>query len=119
MLSLLRMLTTGLVTIVLLSGCGGGSKSLYYWGHYEDSIFDMYVEPGKTSLGDEILRLEEQVEETNASGQSVPPGLHAHLGYLYATEGDYAMALIHFQTEKTKFPESAHFVDGMIERMKK
>ena len=103
--------------MVLFTGCA--SKSLYYWGHYEDSIYDMYLEPGKTSLPDEILRLETQIEKTSASGQFVPPGLHAHLGYLYAMEGDYATAMVHFQTEKQKFPESTLFIDGMIERMKK
>jgi len=114
-----RTFLAGLAAFALLYGCGGGSRNLYYWGHYEDSIFDMYVEPGKTSIGDEILRLEEQIEKTGASGMSVPPGLHAHLGYLYVTEGDYATAMIHFQSEKTKFPESTHLIDGMIERMKK
>ena len=99
------------------TGCA--SKSLYYWGHYEDSIYDMYMKPGKASLPDEILRLETQIEKTAASGQFVPPGLHAHLGYLYTMEGDYATALVHFQTEKAKFPESTQFIDGIIERMKK
>ena len=119
MTSSLRTFLTGLAVCALLYGCGGGSKNLYYWGHYEDSIFDMYIEPGKTSVGDEILRLEEQIEKSGGSGRAVPPGLHAHLGYLYVTEGDYGTAMIHFQTEKARFPESTHFIDGMIERMKK
>jgi hypothetical protein len=114
----LRGLILSFMTITLLYGCGG-SKNLYYWDHYEDAIFDMYVEPGKTSVTDEILRLEEQIEKADASQMFVPPGLHAHLGYLYVIQGDYATALIHFQTEETKFPEAAHFIDGMIERMKK
>lgn len=118
---LVRIIIGGLFAVTFLSGCAGGgeSRNLYYWGHYEDSIYDMYVEEAKTSISDEILRLEEQIEKTDAAGMSVPPGLHAHLGYLYATEGDYATAMIHFQAEKAKFPESAHFIDGIIERMKK
>jgi len=119
MTSSLCTFVVSLVAVTLLYGCGGGSKNLYYWGHYEDSIFDMYIEPGKTSIADEILRLEEQIEKTDVSEMFVPPGLHAHLGYLYVTEGDYATAIIHFQAEKVKFPESANFIDGMIERMKK
>ena len=99
--------------------CASGSKDLYYWGQYEDSIYSMYMEPGKISLPDEILRLEEQIEKTKASGQSVPPGLHAHLGYLCYTNGDYNSALNHFQSEKEKFPESADFIDGLLGRMKK
>ncbi|MFH2046557.1 MAG: DUF4810 domain-containing protein [Pseudomonadota bacterium] len=107
-----------LVIAFFIAGCAGHS-TLYEWGYYEDSLFDMYINPGKTSLSDEINRFEEQIEETTASDRFVPPGLHAHLAYLYFSEGDYATGMIHLQTEKKKFPESSHFVDGMINRMKK
>jgi hypothetical protein len=113
----LRMVIAS-VFVLIFVGCGG-RHNLYYWGFYEDSIYNMYVEPGKSSVSDEINRLEEQIHKTVNSGQFVPPGLHAHLAYLYVTQGDYATALIHLQAEKAKFPESAHFIDGTIERMKK
>ncbi len=116
MASLFRIFI-GLVAAGFLVGCA--SNNLYYWGHYEDSIYDMYIEPGKVSIGDEIMRFENQVEKTTSSGKFVPPGLHAHLAYLYISEGDYATALVHLQTEKKKFPESGLFIDGMIERMHK
>ena len=105
-------------SLVLIS-CAGNPKDLYYWGHYEDVIYSMYLEPGKTSLTDEVLRLEEQIEKAKASGQSVPPGLHAHLGYLHYNGGDYNSAVNHFQLEKEKFPESTDFINGLLERMKK
>jgi hypothetical protein len=107
------------VFLLMFVGCATSRQNLYYWGLYEDSIYNMYVEPGKTSNKDEIRRLEEQIQKTVDSGQFVPPGLHAHLAYLYVTQGDYANAMIHFQAEKAQFPESAHFIDGTIERMKK
>lgn len=111
-------IAVGLAALMALTGCTTGSKDLYYWGYYEESLYDMYLEPGKTSLTDEILRLEVQIEKATAAGMMVPPGLHAHVGYLYATEGDYATAMVHFQAERTLFPESTVFIDGLIERMK-
>ena len=108
-----------LVFGLMFVGCATGRKDLYYWGLYEDCVYNMYVEPGKTPLKDEIRRLEEQIKKTVDSDQLVPPGLHAHLAYLYVTQGDYDTAMIHFQAEKAKFPESAHFIDGVIERVKK
>lgn len=116
---LAKAFTGGLAVLLLLLACTTGNPNLYYWGDYEDAIYDMYLEPGKTSLTDEILRLEEQVEKAAAAGMTVPPGLHAHLGYLYVNEGDDATALVHFQTEKALFPESTVFIDGLIARMKK
>lgn len=117
MVSLSRI-SIGLIVAMLFIGCARDS-TLYNWGRYEDAIYDMYLEPGKASGADEIARLEKQIEETVSSGEFVPPGLHAHLAYLYVSDGDYATALVHLQTEKKKFPESAHFIDGIIERMQK
>jgi hypothetical protein len=115
---ILRTLLAGLVVSSFFYGCAT-NRNLYYWGGYEDSIYDMYIEPGKTSIDEQILKLEGQIEKSDASGMSVPPGLHAHLGYLYAAKGDYPTGVNHLQTEKAKFPESAKFIDGMIKRMKK
>jgi hypothetical protein len=108
----------GLAVSVLLVGCAAPT-TLYEWGRYEDAIYDMYLEPGKVSNTEEIERFEQQIEETVSAGKFVPPGLHAHLAYLYISDGDYPTALVHLQTEKAKFPESARFIDGIIERMKK
>ncbi len=104
---------------VFLVGCAGGSRDIYYWNRYEDSLYEMYLQPGNQSLTDEILRLEEDMDKAKASGQPLPPGFHAHLAFLYSQDGDYNAALAHFQLEKEKFPESADFIDGIVERMKK
>ncbi|MDY6952935.1 MAG: DUF4810 domain-containing protein [Thermodesulfobacteriota bacterium] len=103
---------------VLLIGCAS-STTLYEWGRYEDAIYDMYLKPGKVSKAQEIERLEQQIEETVSACRLVPPGLHAHVAYLYVSDGDYIGAMVHLQSEKTKFPESVHFIDGIIERMQK
>jgi len=98
------------------SGCA--APTLYQWGRYEDAILDMYIDPGSVPIGDEILRFEADIEHTVASGRFVPPGVHAHLAYLYISEGDHATALVHLHSEKRKFPESARFIDGIIRRMR-
>lgn len=102
-----------------LSLCSCSSSRLYNWGSYEDTIYKMYMEPGNAALPDEIQQLEAQIERTEASDSRVPPGLHAHLALLYISQGDYPTAKVHLVAEKTKFPESKHFIDGMIARMEK
>lgn len=111
----LQRIGAALVIAVLVSACA--APTLYRWDRYEDAVFDMYLNPGEVPVPDEIARLEEEIRETTSAEKFVPPGVHAHLGYLYSLEGDFAAALNHFQIEKKKFPESAHFVDGLIERI--
>jgi hypothetical protein len=47
----------------------------------------------------------------------VPPGLHAHLGYLHSVAGNPAAARAHLEDEKTLYPESTRFCDYLLGRL--
>jgi hypothetical protein len=102
----------------LASACAQPT-SLYSWGQYESLVYDMYMRPGKSDPTTQIAKLNEDIERTNAEGQHVPPGVHAHLGYLYYGQGQLDAAYEQFTIEKKLFPESATFIDGVLTRMKK
>lgn len=104
--------------VLIVSGCTS-TRTMYDWGSYENDIYAMYMKPDKLTVPEEIAQLETQIEKTNAAGKKVPPGLHAHLGYLYSGQGNYPAAAAHFEAEKTIFPESEVFINGLLERMKK
>jgi hypothetical protein len=103
------------VLLPVVTGCG--TPDFYTWGRYQDSLYEMYLEPGSQQLADEVGRLVEQVERTEADGGAVPPGLRAHIGYLYASAGNQTAAVTWLNAEKSAFPESAVFIDGMLDRM--
>ena len=107
------------VCCLLLSGCASKSLSLYYRGEYEDLIYRMYVTPGSADPMTQIAKLKEDISQASAAGKPVPPGLHAHLGYMHFLQGDMYAAVLEFETEKRLFPESAIFVDGLLRRLKK
>jgi len=94
-----------------------GTPHLYYWGSYEDSVFAVAAQPDGFDVDEQIDELETQVEKTNNKGLRVPPGLHAHLAYLYSFRGDLASARNNLEREKALFPESTVFVDGLIVRL--
>jgi len=111
-----------LVVVIALAALGSACAqptSLYRWGEYESLVYDMYMRPGKADPTTQIAKLNEDIERANAEGQRVPPGLHAHLGYLYYGQGQLDAAYEQFTIEKTLFPESTVFVDGVLARMKK
>jgi hypothetical protein len=105
------------ILAALVSSCSASSTTLYRWGDYEDLVYDMYVRPGKADPGTQIERLSADIARTEAAGQKVPPGVHAHLGYLYYGQGQLDSAAAEFTEEKILFPESAAFVDGILTRM--
>lgn len=107
-----------LVTCSIMTGCAT-SKPLYYWGNYETLVYEMYIEPGAADPATQAQKLKEDISEAGAEGMHVPPGLHAHLGYMYFLQGNTHDAKLEFETEKKLFPEATKFVDGFMGRLKK
>lgn len=99
-------------------GCAAGPQPLYRWGVYEAVVYETYAKAG-ADPGTQVAVLSEDILRTQAEGKHVPPGVHAHLGFLYASQGQPDLAAQQFQIEKDLFPESATFIDGILRRMNK
>jgi hypothetical protein len=101
----------------LASGCAE-KPQIYSWGIYEELIYDMYAKPGTADPDTQVSRLSEDITRTQGEGKRVPPGVHAHLGYMYYLSGNAEAAFDEFATERALFPESATFVDGVFKRLR-
>jgi hypothetical protein len=107
-----------MAVFLLMSGCTR-KQPIYRWGVYEPLLYDMYAKPGKADPGTQVAKLSEDIERTKAEGKRVPPGVHAHLGYMYYLQGRPDDAQAEFETERELFPESSTFVDGILKRLRK
>ena len=116
-MKLVRWLTFLAATIVL-AGCAG-PKPLYTWGSYEPLIYTMYAKPEKATPEFQVEKLEADFQKARAKNKAVPPGFHAHLGYMYYALGKFDAARQEFQTEKVNFPESAVFMDRLLANLEK
>jgi hypothetical protein len=67
----------------------------------------------------QIESLERDYQAARAANKRLPPGWHAHLGYLYYETGKVQQARQELLTEKAEFPESAVFVDRLLANLKK
>src|SRR3712207_6270804 len=94
-----------LIALGTLGACG--SKPIYYWGDYEQVVYESTTAPGKTSPEKHIERLERDFGKAQKKGLPVNPGFHAQLGLLYLESGNVQEARKNFNAEMTKFPESA------------
>ena len=107
--------TALLLSVLLTAGCATNT-SLYYWGDYEDMLYDMHINPGSVDPFTQIERLTTDIPQAESEGKPSAPGVHAHLGMAYAANGDMPQARSAFLTEKALFPESAILIDGLIKR---
>jgi len=110
-----RCAPTPLVLALLGSACA--SPPYYDWGRYEESVYVVTAVPDGFDLQAEIDSLELQLERTRNKERPIPPGLHAHLGYLHSVAGNPAAAREHFEQEKALFPESTRFMDYLLSRL--
>lgn len=110
------VLFAGVASALVLCGCTS-SKSLYYWGHYEQNIYEMYVAPDNASAEAQVEEMEADFEKARAAGKPLHPGFQAHLGFLYFQLGKFDLARRTFESEKAAFPESAVLMDRFIKKL--
>jgi hypothetical protein len=109
---------------ILLVGCALAvagcqtQRPLYYWGNYEAIGYLGYSKPGKVPLEMQREKHEEDIEKAKGHNLAANPGLHAQLGYVYYQLNRPDDAIREFTAEKLLFPESAVFMDRMIEKTK-
>jgi hypothetical protein len=103
--------------LLLFAGCQ--SPDVYYWGHYEDIVYGMYARPDKSPPERQAEIMEADLQKAVAANKPVPPGFHAHLGYVYYEMGKADLAQREFIQEKTQFPESTVFMDRMLTNLAK
>lgn len=108
------LLSVTACSMLFISGCA--SKSTYYWGDYEQLVHDMYIEPGSADATTQIEKLTTDIQKAQSKGKPTPPGVHAHLGYMYSLQGNTAQAKTALLQEKALYPESAVLIDGMLKR---
>ena len=107
-----------LVVAAAVSGCVTPPEPLYAWGGYEQVIYTNHATPGAGDPQTQIATLEQDYQKARALNQKLPPGWHAHLGYLYFQLGKADQARQEFVSEKAQFPESAVFMDRLLARLK-
>jgi len=105
-----------LLMLSLAAGCAR-TPQLYEWGSYEDQIYGMYSDTGKVPPEQQIADLERDYQVARSKNKPVPPGYHAHLGYLYYQLGKADQSLQSFVTEKELYPESKQYMDFLISRI--
>ncbi len=107
-----------LLILIFLQGCET-TGPLYYWGSYEQLLYDMYNKPGKAPPGVQIEKLTRDISKAESRGLAIGPGIYAHLGYMYAIQGNIGKAEQAFNNEVILYPESKTLIEGMLTRARK
>lgn len=109
---MLRLALILLGMALCFTGCM--PPSIYSKTHYEELVYLSYAKPEKATPEMQVLQLQKDIQKAASKNKPLPPGFHAHLGYLYYQLGQLDQSRQEFETEKTQFPESAVFIDRLL-----
>jgi hypothetical protein len=105
---------TVLLLMFLLAGCGANTR--YKWDQYDTKLYEHYKDPSQNEQFIESLK--EIMDEAEPDGK-VPPGIYAEYGYVLYEQGNSLTAILYFQKEADKWPESRIFMNKMIANARK
>jgi|688.fasta_scaffold147574_3 hypothetical protein len=97
---------------LLLNGC---AHELFYWGKYEDSLIERYVDNENAHTE---TYLNELISEAEIDRLRIPPGICADYGFSLYKRGDRIGAINYFEKEKLLYPEATPFMTKLIDRVK-
>jgi hypothetical protein len=101
-----------LAALTAVAACAPAAR--FEWGAYEPALYAYSQNPENREAYRTAL---ERAIEAGRKRDAVAPGLLAELGYLHLQAGETAQALVLFKEERTRFPESAVFMDRVIVRI--
>lgn len=101
---------TALALPILLIGCVAPTK--YTWGNYDRSLYSYYKD--NTKSAEHMTELESIIQSADKTQGKVAPGIYAEYGYFLMQQGKSNEAVIQFEKEKAKWPESTQLMNNMI-----
>ena len=105
-----------ILLLSLVTACSQQPRELYYWGGYEQLLYEMYAKPGSADPLTQIEILTANIQRANNKDHKVAPGIYAHLGMMYAALGNASESQAALTMEKTLYPEASVLIDGLLQR---
>jgi len=105
-----------LTAVATVAGCQTAPQPLYQWESYQPQVNEYFKGQAKE---EQAIALERDLEKIKAKNGAVPPGYHAQLGLIYSSLGKDDQMIQQFQTEKALFPESAKYMDFLMNNARK
>ena len=100
---------------ILVGGCAPTKNTIFYWGGYSSTLYELTKEPGKETLKAHKEQLLLIIAESPKRNKRVPPGVYAEYGYILLKEGNETEGMQYLNQEMGIYPEAAVFVQRIKE----
>ncbi len=114
-MKLKKMLFLGVV-IFMLSSCA--SSELYYWGKYDEAVYDHHFKQTDKSE-QELIKVYKDIIKNQNKGtrKKVPPGIYADYGMILIKNGDVEKGRAFLESEMKLYPESSAMILYILSKL--
>lgn len=105
--------------LALLTVAACAPTPLFYWGQYEESLYERHKDPSEQGQAVAFKMLEVTIQEAEANKARVPPGVYADYGYLLFKQGRVDDAIAYFRKEAETYAESRYLMESIISRIQR
>lgn len=102
------------ISAIVISACSNEPNTMYYWGNYNDIVYDYYNQKSDLTIQEQALL--DITYKAKEKGKTVGPGIYAHLGFVQLKQGKQAEARDSFAQESILYPESTQFMQFVKEK---
>lgn len=102
-----------LIGMLIVAGC---VQTRYSWDNYDQKLYNHYKNPAEYDQFVEDLK---NIIEHGEDEGKVPPGIYAEYGFVLYEKGKLQEALIYFNKEQDKWPESRLLMAKLINNAQK
>jgi hypothetical protein len=107
-----------LATVLWLGACAQkGPGPLYSWEAFPKQQYDALLAAGTGVPSEALLAMQAHAEKARGANAALPPGFRAHLGLLKLSAGDTQGAREAWQAEIVAFPESAPYMQRLLDKL--
>jgi hypothetical protein len=99
------------VLFLLFSLIGCGAHSRYNWSGYDTKMYKHYKNPAER---EEFVQALKEIMDVAETEGKVPPGVYAEYGFVMYEQGNIQQAVLYYQKEANKWPESRAFMTKLI-----
>ncbi len=99
------------IFFLLFSLMGCGAHNRYNWSDYDTKMYKHYKNPAER---EDFVRSLKEILDNAEPEDKVPPGIYAEYGFVMYEEGNTQQAILYYQKEATKWPESRAFMTKLI-----
>jgi hypothetical protein len=99
------------ILLVFFVGCT--PPTLFYWGDYSSTLYDLTKNPDDKTLAPHKKSLQDIIVMSPQRRLQVPPGVYAEYGFMLIKEGKETEGLENFDKEISLYPESKVFIQRL------